>query len=68
MLALLPACRNGTLSRPGPQAPARWDPFAEFEDLHHRVGQLLGGAPDGGESRPLYVRGYRDTAARSATR
>jgi hypothetical protein len=52
VLALLPARRNGTLSRPGPQAPARWDPFAEFEDLHHRMGQLLGGAPDGGW-RPL---------------
>ena len=30
-MALLPARRNGTLSRPGPQAPTRWDPFAEFE-------------------------------------
>ena len=26
-MALLPARRNGTLSRPGPQAPARWDPL-----------------------------------------
>src|SRR5690348_9140485 len=43
-MALLPARRNGTLSRPGSQAPARWDPFAEFEDLYQRMGQLLDGA------------------------
>jgi hypothetical protein len=36
-MALLPARRNGTLSRPGSQAPARWDPFAEFEDLYQRM-------------------------------
>jgi hypothetical protein len=37
-MALLPARRNGTLSRPGSQAPGRWDPFAEFEDLYQRMG------------------------------
>jgi HSP20 family protein len=47
-MALLPARRNGTLSRPGSQAPARWDPFAEFEELYQRMGQLMGGAFDGG--------------------
>ena len=47
-MALLPVRRNGSLSRPGSQAPARWDPFAEFEDLYQRMGQLLGGASDGG--------------------
>jgi HSP20 family protein len=47
-MALLPARRNGTLSRPGSQAPARWDPFAEFEDLYQRMGQLISGAFDGG--------------------
>src|SRR3954454_13310439 len=47
-MALLPARRNSTLSRPGSQAPARWDPFAEFEDLYQRMGQLIGGTFDGG--------------------
>ena len=47
-MALLPARRNGTLSRPGPQAPARWEPFAGFEDLYQRMGQLMSGAFDGG--------------------
>ena len=47
-MALLPARRNGTLSRPGSQAPVRWDPFAEFEELYQRMGQLMGGAFDGG--------------------
>ena len=47
-MALLPARRNGTLSRPGSQAPARWDPFAEFEELYARMGQLLGSPFDGG--------------------
>jgi hypothetical protein len=51
-MALLPARRNSTLSRPGSQAPARWDPFDEFEDLYQRVGQLLGGAFDGGWQPP----------------
>jgi len=37
-MALLPARRNSTLSRPGSQPPARWDPFAEFEDLYQRMG------------------------------
>ena len=46
-MALLPARRNGTLSRPGSQAPARWDPFAEFEELYQRMGQLMSGAFDG---------------------
>jgi HSP20 family protein len=52
-MALLPARRSGTLSRPGSQAPARWDPFAEFEDLYQRMGQLLGGAFDGGWQPPV---------------
>jgi len=47
-MALLPARRNGTPSRPGSQAPARWDPFAEFEDLYQRMGQLMSGAFEGG--------------------
>jgi HSP20 family protein len=51
-MALLPARRNGTLSRPGSQAPARWDPFAESGELYQRMGQLLGG-PFGGGWQPL---------------
>jgi HSP20 family protein len=51
-MALLPARRNSTLSRPGSQPPARWDPFAEFEDLYQRMGQLLGGAFGGGWAPP----------------
>jgi HSP20 family protein len=47
-MAVLPARRSGSLSRPGSQAPARWDPFAEFEDLYQRLGQLMSGAFDGG--------------------
>ena len=47
-MALLPARRNSTLSRPGSQPPARWDPFAGSGDLHQRMGQLLGGAFGGG--------------------
>ena len=46
-MALLPARRSGSLSRPGSQAPARWDPFAEFEDLYQRMGQLMSGASGG---------------------
>jgi hypothetical protein len=52
-MALLPARRNSTLSRPGSQAPARWDPFAEFEDLYQRMGQLMGGVFDGGWQPPV---------------
>jgi hypothetical protein len=52
-MALLPARRSGPLSRPGPQAPARWDPFAGFEDLYQRMGQLPGGALDGGWQEPV---------------
>jgi HSP20 family protein len=47
-MALLPARRNGTPSRPGSEARARWDPFAEFEDLYQRMGQLMTSAFDGG--------------------
>src|SRR5437773_1022408 len=47
-MALLPVRRGGSLSRPGSQAPARWDPLAEFEDLYQRMGQLMSGAFDGG--------------------
>src|SRR5690242_426296 len=47
-MALLPARRTGALSRPGSQAPARWDPFAESGDLYQRMGQLTGWTSDGG--------------------
>ena len=40
-MALLPARRSGSLTRPGSQAEGRWDPFAEFEDLYQRMGQLM---------------------------
>lgn len=43
-MALLPVRRGGSLTRPGSQAAARWDPFAEFEDLYERMGQLMSGA------------------------
>jgi HSP20 family protein len=46
-MALLPARRGGTLTRPGSQAASRWDPFAEFEELYQRMGQLMGSAFDG---------------------
>ena len=52
-MALLPARRSGALSRPGSQAPARWDPFAEFEDLYQRMGQLMSRAFDGGWQPPV---------------
>jgi HSP20 family protein len=51
-MALLPARRNSTLSRPGSQPPARWDPFAGSGDLYQRMGQLLGGAFGGGWPPP----------------
>jgi HSP20 family protein len=54
-MALLPARRRGTLSRPGSQAPARWDPFAESGDLYQRMGQLMSGAFDGGWQPPVQV-------------
>ena len=47
-MALLPVRRGGSLSRPGSQAPARWDPLAGLEDLYQRMGQLMSGAFDGG--------------------
>jgi HSP20 family protein len=46
-MALLPARRGGSLTRPGSQAAGRWDPFAEFEDLYQRMGQLMTSAFDG---------------------
>ena len=46
-MTLLPARRNGSLARPGSQAASRWDPFAEFEDLYQRMGQLMTSAFDG---------------------
>jgi HSP20 family protein len=64
-MALLPARRNSTLSRPGSQPPARWDPFAEFEDLYQRMGQLLGGAFGGGWPPP--VQGWAPPAGLSET-
>ncbi|HEX5287955.1 MAG TPA: Hsp20/alpha crystallin family protein [Streptosporangiaceae bacterium] len=64
-MALLPARRNSTLSRPGLQPPARWDPFAEFEDLYQRIGQLLGGAFGGGWPPP--VQGWAPPADLSET-
>lgn len=51
-MALLPARRNSTLSRPGSQPPARWDPFAGFGDLYQRIGQLMPGAFYGGWRPP----------------
>jgi HSP20 family protein len=40
--------RSGSLARPGSQAAAgRWDPFAEFEDLYQRMGQLMNSPLDG---------------------
>ena len=47
-MALLPVRRGGSLSRPGSQAPARWDPLAESGDLYQRMGQLMSGAYGGG--------------------
>ena len=64
-MALLPARRNSTLSRPGSQPPARWDSFAEFEDLYQRMGQLLGGAFGGGWPPP--VQGWAPPADLSET-
>ena len=64
-MALLPARRNSTLSRPGSQPSARWDPFAEFEDLYQRMGQLLGGAFGGGWPPP--VQGWPPPADLSET-
>lgn len=52
-MALLPARRNGTLSRPGSQAPSRWDPFAESGELYQRMGQLMGGASGSGWQPPV---------------
>jgi len=46
-MALLPARRGGTLTRPGSQAGSRWDPFSEFEDLYQRMGQVMTSAFDG---------------------
>jgi hypothetical protein len=56
-MALLPARRNGTLSRPGSQPSAHWHLLAEFEDLYQRMGQLMSGASDGGWQRPRRVKG-----------
>ena len=64
-MALLPTRRNSTLSRPGSQPSARWDPFAEFEDLYQRMGQLLGGAFGGGWPPP--VQGWAPPADLSET-
>src|SRR5258708_7739874 len=52
-MALLPARRNSTLSRPGSQAPARWDLIAESGDLYQRMGQLMSGASGGGWQPPV---------------
>lgn len=46
-MALLPARRSRSLSRPASQAGTRWDPFTEFEDLYERMGQLMNSAFDG---------------------
>jgi HSP20 family protein len=64
-MALLPARRNSTPSRPGSQPPARWDSFAEFGDLYQRMGQLLGGAFGGGWPPP--VQGWAPPADLSET-
>src|ERR1700749_3519046 len=50
-MALLPVRRGGSLSRPGSQAPARWDPLAGSGDLYQRMGQLMSGASGGGGQR-----------------
>ncbi len=50
-MALLLARCNGTLSRPGPQAPARWEPFAGLENLYQRMGRLLDDAFGSGWQR-----------------
>jgi HSP20 family protein len=64
-MALLPARRNSTLSRPGSQPPARWDPSAEFEDLYQRMGQLMSGASGGSWQPP--VQGWAPLADLSET-
>jgi HSP20 family protein len=46
-MALLPARHGGSLTRPGSQAAAGWDPFAEFDDLYQRMGQLMNSAVNG---------------------
>jgi HSP20 family protein len=46
-MALLPARRGGTLTRPGSQTAAGWDPFAEFDDLYQRMGQVMNSAFNG---------------------
>src|ERR1700748_752931 len=51
-MALLPVRRGGSLSRPGSQAPARWDPLAESGDLSRRVARLMSGASGGGWQPP----------------
>jgi hypothetical protein len=51
-MALLPARRGGTLTRPGSQAEGRWDPFAEFEGLYQQMGRLMDSA-FGGMWQPL---------------
>lgn len=56
-MALLPARRNGTLSRPGSQPPARLYLLADLEDLCQRMDQLMSGASDGGWQRPRRVKG-----------
>jgi hypothetical protein len=60
-MALLPARRNSTLSRPRSQPPARWDPFAGSGDLH----QLMSGAPGGGWQPP--AQGWAPLAGLSET-
>lgn len=44
-MALLPARRSSSVARPGGQAG--WDPFAEFETLYDRMGQLMNSAFNG---------------------
>jgi hypothetical protein len=50
-MAMLPARRNGTLSRPGPPAPARRDPLAGSGKLYQRMSQLMRAAPGLGQGR-----------------
>jgi hypothetical protein len=42
-MALLPARRGGTFTRPGSQAEARWHPFSEFADLYQWMGNRIRG-------------------------
>jgi len=48
----LPVVRNS-------QPAARWDPFAELEDLYYRMGALMGAVPGGPAACPVALPGRR---------